>query len=468
MKKTKIVCTLGPASDSCTELTALIQAGMNVARLNFSHGNYQHHQKIIKNLRQAAKDCDKDIAILQDLQGPKIRTGEMPEQGLKIKKGDKVYISVKKMTGFQDEKGTHISSGYKGIIKDVKKGDSLLIDDGLIELKVNKVSQEIECTTKHGGTIKSRKGINIPTATISAKTITTKDKEDLEFGLKHDVDYVALSFVKDSKDIKDLKKLIAKKKKKTKVIAKIERKEAVANLEEIVVESDGVMVARGDLALNVTPEQVPIIQKKIIYLANIYGKPVITATQVLHSMIENPVPTRAEVSDAANAVFDHTDAIMLSNESSVGKFPAKATRVLSKVAKAVEKELEKERELVGAEIERRLKHSENATCINACELALDGKAKKIIIYTEDGYTARHIAKHRIYTPLIVITPNAKTKRELALIWGINQILEAKLDPSDSDSILQFLKKEKKIKKGEKILLVCNASKKEKILSTIKV
>lgn len=329
-KQTKIICTLGPSSDSVTEITKLAEAGMDIARLNMSHGSYKHHEMMIKNIREVSHTRGKKIDILVDLQGPKIRIEKLPEP-ITIKKGEKINLSTDKKYG--------IPVTHKHLLKDMKKGDRIRIDDGTMEVLVTaKTKTHLICKVVIGGTITSGRGLNFPTTTISQPAITEKDKQDLKFALKHKPDFIALSFVKSAKDIKDLRKLMPKP---VPIIAKIERHEALDHLEEIINESDGVMVARGDLGADLPPEQVPIIQKKILTLADILGKPTITATQVLYSMIENPTPTRAEISDAANAIFDNTDAIMLSNETSVGKYPFRAARVLKKVAIAVEKEMKK-------------------------------------------------------------------------------------------------------------------------------
>lgn len=466
-KNTKIVCTLGPSSDSVSEIENLVSAGMNVARLNFSHGTYEHHKKILGNLRKVERKMKRTVAVLQDLQGPKIRIGEMPEEGVKIKKSQTVELTIRNVVGTNEI----LPIQYKDIIKDLKKNDILFIDDGLLQLKVIKKGKDnLMCKVQVGGLVKTHKGVNCPTASISANPITAKDKKDLAWGLEHDVDYVALSFVKSGKDIEDLRKMIQKAGKQTKIVAKIERHEAVENLVEIVKAADGIMVARGDLGIEIPAEKVPIVQKRLINLCRKYGKPVITATQVLQSMVENARATRAEISDAANAVFDHTDAIMLSNESAVGKYPFKAARTLTKVAITVETELQKHEELI-AELEKpKIISALNATCQNACELAKVTDSAFIIVYSEDGYTARHMAKHRLYTPIITITPSKKTARELALVWGINEVLVKKFPQKESgqtEPILDFLRKAKAIKKGQKVIIVCNASKKESLISTTK-
>jgi len=335
LRRTKIICTLGPSSDSVTEITRLVQAGMDIARLNFSHGTYENHLQIIRNLREVEKLADKKIDILQDLQGPKIRIGLL-KNNIPVKRGDHITFTVKPPHS--------IPVQYRGLTKDVKVGHPILIDDGTIELKAEKVTPaKIVCKVIVGGTIKSHKGLNLPNSKITATTITAKDKRDLAFGLKHGIDFVALSFVKDARDMQNLRKLLGRHQIRT--IAKIERTEAIENLEEIIKASNGVMVARGDLGVEMPPEQVPIIQKRIIALANKYGKFVITATQMLASMVDNPFATRAEISDAANAIFDRTSALMLSNETSVGKYPFKAAATLRKVAMTIEQEIDKHPEL---------------------------------------------------------------------------------------------------------------------------
>jgi pyruvate kinase len=461
-KNTKVVCTLGPSSDSVNELLALIKAGMNVARLNFSHGTHEHHLKLIKNIHKAETLMKTRIGILQDLQGPKIRIGKMPEDGIQIKKDELFTITPEDIIGEKTKNKTIIPLTYKNICRDVKKGATVLINDGLFEaIVINKRKDELTLKAKTSGTIRHGNGINFPTSSISAKTITEKDLEDLEFGLKNDVDFVALSFVKSKKDIEELRKLIEQRGKKTQIIAKIERHEAVSRLKEIIKATDGVMVARGDLGTDIPPEHVPLVQKRIIHLANKYGKPVITATQVLQSMVRNPIPTRAEISDAANAVFDHTDAIMLSNETAVGKYPSRAAMVLTKVANSVEREMQKHEELKEYNFSNKQKtRSSLIACENACDLTIRAKAAAIVAYTDDGFTPRQIAKYRICTPIITFTSSEKTARELTLVWGINKVFVKKF-PNEAnkklESIVNFIAREKIVKKGQKIVIICNAS-----------
>ncbi len=446
---------------------------MNVARLNFSHGTHNHHTKIIKNIHKAEKITGKRIGILQDLQGPKIRIGEMPKEGIKLKENKEFILTTRKIQGTEEGKTITIPITYKNLVKDVRKNDIILIDDGIIEVRILKVSKtQLLCKVKTGGLVTTGRGINLPTSSISKPTITTKDKKDLAFGLKQNVDFIALSFVKSDKDIKALRKMIQRKKKDTAIIAKVERHEAVKNLKKIIRAADGVMVARGDLGADIKAEQVPIVQKRMIALANKYGKPVITATQVLYTMVKKSRPTRAEISDAANAVFDHTDAIMLSNESAVGKYPFRATSTLTKVATAVEKEMQKYEELrYDIPQGKTYLSSLNATCLSACELASDTKANFLIVYTTDGYTARQVAKNRHFTEVIAVTNSEKTARELTLVWGLNNICVQRITPRSRDKaskIIQFLKKKKIIKRGQKVVLVCNASKQEKLITSLKI
>ncbi|MBT3864395.1 pyruvate kinase [Candidatus Peregrinibacteria bacterium] len=464
---TKIVATLGPVSDNLSTIEDLVQAGLDIARLNFSHGSYLNFKEIATNVRKAAKRHDKNVALLQDLQGPKIRLGILPKEGVAVKKGEEIVLStaINEYTPHEPKTIPRFPVQYKQLHKDIKKGSKVFIDDGIIQVQVTKIQgKEIHCKTKTDGILFTNKGINAPGSTITANPITTKDKKDLKFGLSLGVEYVALSFVRSADDIKNLRKLIGKH--KTKIIAKIERKEALDNLEEILEEADGLMIARGDLGVEIKPELVPVVQKSIIKAATLKGKPVITATQVLNSMVISPRPTRAEISDAANAVYDKTDAIMLSNETAVGRFPYKAVQILSKTISAAENEIKKHAELYEGE------NTElNAACLSAAELAIDTKATKIVTYTEDGYTSCHTMKHRIFTPSITISPDQKILRELALVWGVNQVVQKKFSKSEiskglDNSISKFLLQKKLVKKGEKIVIVFNAKNKGSVSSLI--
>lgn len=463
-KKTKVVCTLGPACEKATVLTKMVQAGMNVARLNFSHGNYSQFEELIKTVRSVAQKMQTPVAIMQDLQGPKIRVGEMPEEGIMLKNGSTIILTIK------DIKGTDkiIPIQYKELYKDVKKNDRILLNDGMMEIHVIKIqNKEITCKVVIGGKLFSHKGINVPTASISAHPITPKDKKDLVFGLKQNVDFVAMSFVKSAQNIRDLRSMIRRHAGEAKIIAKIERHEAVENLEEIILEADGVMVARGDLGVEIPPEQVPIIQKKIIHMANKHGKPVITATEMLQSMIENPRATRAEVSDVANAILDHTDAIMLSNESAVGKFPVQAVLTLSKVAIATENEIQKHQVFLQQKVNSKDQPLSYATCEAAARIAEEMNAKLIVAVTLSGFTAEHIAKHRVFIPLLVLTENPKVEKQMQLVWGATQTFVEPIDFSNHlEQVKKLLLKNRVAKHGDKVVVVSNASKDEKLISTI--
>ena len=483
---TKIVATLGPSSDNLATVEELIQAGLDVARLNFSHGSYLNFKEIATNVRKAAKRHNRNVALLQDLQGPKIRLGRLPKEGVPIKKSTEIILSTAatKFTPTTSKKETpRLPVQYKNLHKDVKKGSRLFIDDGLIQVEVTRVQgREIHCKVKTSGRLFPNKGINAPDSTITAQPFTKKDHQDLKFGLKLDVEYVALSFVRNAQDIKNLRRTIEKynkslrKKHTPKIIAKIERKEALDNLDEIIEEVDGIMIARGDLGVEIKPELVPIAQKSIIKACNRVGKPVITATQVLNSMVENPRATRAEISDAANAVYDGSDAIMLSNETAVGKYPYKAVQTLSKTISAVENKLKKSPQqlpqplqLPQPQTSETPTDTSNAASLSACELAIHTKAHKIITYTQDGFTPCQVTKHRVFITPITISPNERSLRELSLIWGINHTIVKKFSKRDishglDQAILKFLKLKKLVKKGEKIVIVYNAKDKGSVLS----
>lgn len=333
-KRTKIVCTIGPASSSEDSLRRMIRAGMNAARLNFSHGVYLEHAALIKKIRAAAKKEDEPVTILQDLQGPKIRVGELPKAGVQLRTGTMVVFSTKNKK-FIRGKRIVLPVTYRNLHKDVKAGHRIFLDDGLLEVRVEKISrQEIHTRVIDGGKLTSRKGMNFPDSTLRVSSLSEKDQADLAFGLKQGVDWVALSFVTSAKDVKNLRARL--KNNKAKIIAKIEKHEAVKKFDEILAAADGIMVARGDLGVEIPAEEVPILQKEIIEKCRLAGKPVIVATQMLDSMTRRPRPTRAEVSDVANAVIDHADAVMLSNETAVGNYPVEAVTIMAKIIKKTE------------------------------------------------------------------------------------------------------------------------------------
>lgn len=422
--KTKIICTLGPATASKDKIIELIGAGMNIARVNFSHGTYVTHLSLIKNIREAEKETHKSIAILGDLQGPKIRVEKFEGGSAELKKGDDFIITTEDI-GLGNNK--ICSTGFAGLVTDAQNGKEILLDDGYIILDIVKVEgNKIFTTVRKGGILKDNKGIIIPDCSSSAPSITDKDLEDLKFAIENDVDAVAMSFVRKASDIIELRGAMKIYGKNLPIVAKVERKEAVDNLTSIVKEVDYVMVARGDLGLELPAEIVPLTQKEIIEKCNFYGKPVIVATQMLESMIKNPRPTRAEASDVANAVLDGADVLMLSGESSVGDYPIEAVEYMSKIIRSVENkyctidyEAEAPRE--------RLKDWSDALANSSCVLARQVGASAIISITGTGYTAASIAKYRPCIPIIAITDSDTTRRLLNFTWGVQSISVPKID-----------------------------------------
>jgi pyruvate kinase len=428
MRNTKIICTLGPASSDYDTIKAMVEAGMDVVRLNFSHGDRATHLTYINTIRQVAADVKRPVAILQDLQGPKIRVGEMQE-GVVLTPGEKTTITMEDVIGTAER----FSSTYKGLAGDVKAGDPILIEDGLLKLKADEVSgDDIHCTVIYGGPLKSHKGINLSTASISAPPLTDKDLEDLQFGLNQDVDYVALSFVRQASDIQKVKDIVKSSGKMTHVIAKVERHEAVNNMEAIVATADAIMVARGDLGVEMMLEQVPMIQKSLIDACRRHQKPVITATQMLESMIQNPRPTRAEVSDVANAILDGTDAIMLSGETSVGRYPVEAVRTMARIAETNEARLNNSTLYINGLKEHNIS---NSVGFAACQLAQNINAKAIICFTEHGFTTRILSKYRQSIPVIAVTPTEEIQRRLTLYWGVRSLQLQEVYNTDAMIIL---------------------------------
>jgi pyruvate kinase len=453
-RRTRIVATLGPATEDKKQIKALVEAGLNIARLNFSHGTYEQYAKITKNIRSVEKSTGKIVSIMQDLQGPKIRIGQLPDGHVDVKKGQVITFSP----NASDKDCIQIP--YRALSKVVKVGERLLIEDGMIRTVVTKVKgNKVTVKVQVSGVIKSCKGVNIPDSSMpKSKALTPKDKKDLAYGVnKLKVDAIAISFVEHAEHIRQVRKEIAKHtKRKILIIAKIERQDALKHLEEIIDVSDGVMVARGDLGIETKIERVPIIQKRIVQLARIAGKPVIIATQILQSMIENPIATRAEVSDAATAIFDLADAFMLSNETAVGDYPTRAVKTLATVAKETEAEIFKELELYPIPMEESDGPVEDESiAINACYLADDVDAKALVIMTKKGYTAQTVIKHRPMAPIIIVTSDADMARKLNFIWGANDIviMKGKLRSEDVKNIL----KKKKIIKGPGDVVVVKLS-----------
>jgi pyruvate kinase len=408
--KTKIICTIGPASSSRAVLRHLIESGMSVARLNFSHGTHDEHRRMIDTIRTLSDELKTPVAILQDLCGPKIRVGEIPEPGVRIEPGQTFYLTSREVMGSTER----VSVSYPDLHQEVQPGDVILLADGMMELTVREVlSDEIRCEVITGGILTSHKGINLPTGTVKVNALTEKDRADLVFGLQNDVDYVALSFVRRAADIQELKEIIADAGKDTPVIAKIEKHEAIANMDEIMAACDGIMVARGDLGVEIPLENVPGIQKRLVRAANARGKPVIIATQMLRSMVKAPRPTRAEATDVANAVLDGADAIMLSEESASGEFPVEAVRFMVRIVLSAESNFPHQRFL---ELMPQKDVSESVAHAS-CVLANHLDAAAIVATTRSGFTAMQISRFRPACRLIALSPEPRTIRRLALFWG---------------------------------------------------
>ena len=413
--RTKIVATIGPATSSPETLKKMVNAGMNVARLNFSHGSYDDHARMVSLLRSVSQELDTPITLLQDLQGPKIRVGQFPDGNITLEDG--ALLTLVPISDYKNQPDT-AGIDYPYLAEEAKIGAQILLDDGLLELEIKEIKgNSVICKIIEGGILKNRKGVNIPSLNLRLPSLTEKDKKDLDFGLSQGIDWVSLSFVRKGEDIHTLKKiLIAKGHKDVPVIAKIEKPQAIDNLAEIVDECDGLMVARGDLGVEMSPEKVPILQKKMIRLCNFQSKPVITATQMLDSMINNPRPTRAEASDVANAIIDGTDAVMLSGESAVGKYPIKAVKMLAKIAQEVEKDV-KFPNINPADNDETRALSE---ALNVVDKILD--LRYIVTFTTSGYTSLLASKERPSVPVIAITPYVKVYHRLNLIWGVIPIL----------------------------------------------
>ncbi|MDT3425178.1 pyruvate kinase [Paenibacillus forsythiae] len=431
MRKSKIVCTIGPASESLENLKKLILAGMNVARLNFSHGDFEEHGARIKNIRLACKELNKTVAILLDTKGPEIRTGKLEVEPIELVQDEYLTLTTEEILGDKNR----ISVTYADLPKDVKVGSTILIDDGLIGLTVVDIQgTEIKTRIVNGGTIKSKKGVNVPGVAISLPGITEKDTNDIIFGIEQDIDFIAASFVRKASDVKEIRDLLAKHNAgHIQIISKIENQEGVDNLDEILEVSDGLMVARGDLGVEIPAEEVPLVQKLMIQKCNIAGKPVITATQMLDSMQRNPRPTRAEASDVANAIFDGTDAIMLSGETAAGKYPVESVLTMSRIAEKAESALNHRDIFLKQQIAQKTTVTE-AISQSVAISALDLNAKAIISSTVSGHTARVVSKYRPVSPIIAVTTQERTMRQLALVWGITPVQGS--PASSTDELLE--------------------------------
>ncbi len=447
--KTKILATIGPASNTKETVTELVMAGADIFRLNFSHGDHSIHADVVKTIREVNAEMSFNIGILQDLQGPKIRVGEVENNGVLIKQGDQLTITSEPVVG----NASLVSTVYQNLPNDVVQGDRILIDDGNLELVVLKTDgKNVDCTVVHGGILKSRKGINLPSTKISAPSLTEKDLEDLEFGLENEVDWIALSFVRTADDIIDLRERITNAGKSCKIVAKIEKPEALENIDAIIQATDAIMVARGDLGVEVPMEIVPLWQKRMVEKCKIACKPVIIATQMMESMIVNPRPTRAETNDVATAVLDGADAVMLSAETASGKFPIAAVKAMSSIIDHIE---------VNADIYHNLykipedteSFLSNNLLLMASRLSRNVKAKAIVGITTSGFTAFRISSHRPFADIFVFTRNKNLLTQLSLVWGVRAFYYDNRVSTDAtfQDIEDKLKEENHVSEGDIII-----------------
>jgi pyruvate kinase len=448
-RHSKIVCTIGPATRSPRMIRKLMQAGMDVARLNFSHGTHEEHAESFSILRETAITLKKPIAIVADLQGPKIRTGPLAGGGsVLLRAGQRFVITTAKVLGDT----TRVNTTFYPMPREVKRGDRILLSDGLIELRVESTTpHEVICQVANGGLLGENKGINLPGVKLRVPALTAKDREDLRFALSQEVDYIAVSFVRRPEDVVLAKALVKRAKRDTPVIAKLEKPEAIDNLEEILKVADGVMVARGDLGVEMNPECVPVVQKNIIARARANRRPVITATQMLESMTENPRPTRAEASDVANAIFDGSDAVMLSAETATGKYPVETVGMMARIIEEAEKSIQEFPRPAGTE---RLKVAETVAEL-VCHASKELHMKAIAVFTHSGFTARLVARYRPLLPIIAFSPEVTTRRRMALLWGVmpRSIVDIKKIDALPCIAEKRLIEERLVKKGDVIGIV---------------
>ncbi|QDZ40648.1 pyruvate kinase [Euhalothece natronophila Z-M001] len=446
--RTKIVATIGPASQSEDVIRQLVKAGMNVARLNFSHGSYDDQAAVIARLRKVSQELDTPITLLQDLQGPKIRVGWLPHGEVMLTKGETVILTPNLESS---DSRDLIPIDYPYLAEEAEPGAQVLLDDGLLELEVEAIKNaQLHCRVISGGLLKNRKGVNFPNLTLSLPSLTEKDQQDLEFGIEQGIHWVCLSFVRQVEDIRHLKQFLHHRGANIPVIAKIEKPQAIEHLQELVAECDGLMVARGDLGVEMRPEQVPLLQKRIITTCNQTGIPVITATQMLESMIHSPRPTRAEASDVANAIIDGTDAVMLSGESAVGKYPVQAVEMMARIAQQVEPDIEFVNHPPAENTETHAL-SESLRCIDQMM-----ELRCIASFTTTGFTARIASDERPKAPIVAFTPNIDVYHRLNLVWGVKPLLlnpkEQGLEPLIAEMESCLLEREL-VHSGDKVLIL---------------
>lgn len=454
-KRTKIVATIGPASRDPETIRQMIRSGMNVARINFSHGDHATHGETIARVRQVAHEEGAVVAILCDIQGPKIRIGKIANEPLMLNEGDTITFTLDNVPG----ENSLISLPHPEFVRDIKAGMQLLLDDGNLELQVTAAtSRELICQVVIGGPLTSRKGVMAPTARLSLSAITEKDRQDIEFALKQDTEYLAMSFVRSQEDIRELRWLIRHLGGEVAIISKIEKHEALENIESIIDVSDGIMVARGDLGVETPAEEVPYHQKRIIQLCNIAAKPVITATQMLNSMVDSPRPTRAEASDVYNAILDGTDAVMLSNETAAGKFPVVAVETMARIAVIAEQSIWSKssgpHNIYKPNAEGKEAISD-AICQSTCQIAEVLGSKAIVTSTLTGYTARRLAKERPSTTILCVTPNELTYHRMALVWGVIPLLIPEFHTIDEmiSTVVRTAEEAQLVKQGDSLVII---------------
>lgn len=464
--KTKIVATVGPASNSKEMLRALVKEGVDVFRLNFSHGTHEDHQKVVDYVRELNEEMETGICLLQDLQGPKIRVQEV-EPGTVLERGQELLITTRQLIGNREI----VSTSYTELPKDVAKGDIILVDDGKIELKVKEV-RDIDVLTEvvYGGPLKSRKGINLPFTKVSAPSLTPKDLEDLKFGIKNNIDWIALSFVRKASDIIAMREILNNNNSTARIVAKIEKPEALSNVDEIIELTDAVMVARGDLGVEIWLEEVPMVQKMLVEKCNKIGKPVIVATQMMESMIENPRPTRAETNDVANAVMDGADALMLSAETAAGKYPLEVIRSMVRTIASVEKNPHIYYNFHDPDPNSPI-YIHDSFVLAACKLAKDVGAKAIVGMTTTGYTAFKSSSHRPNTNIFVFTGNRKLLTTINLVWGSQAYFYDKINSTDETiaDVEEILKRDGHVQSGDIFVVLASMPIREKLrTNTIKI
>lgn len=450
MRKTKIICTLGPASESEEMIGRLIDAGMNVARFNFSHGTHEEQARKFEKLKKVRIEKNLPVAALLDTRGPEIRLRDFKEGKVLLESGQKFTLTTKEIDGDRER----ASVTYQNLPKDVKEGSSILIDDGLIELKVDRIhGTEIECTVVNGGPVSNHKGVNVPGTDLSMPFISEQDRSDIEFGCVLGFDYIAASFTRTAEDIREIRQILAQYKSNIKIIAKIESVQGVRNLESILDEADGIMVARGDLGVEVPLEEVPVLQKKMIRMAEQKGKICVTATQMLDSMMHNPRPTRAETTDVANAIYDGTTAIMLSGESANGAYPEEAVRTMASIAERTEEDVDYASRMESRGVTDR---SDVTTAIShaSCTIAEDVKADAIITVTLSGFTARRLAAHKPVCPIIACTTNKETACQMNLLFGVQPVIIPQEPTADLlfEAAINTAKLAGYVKTGDKVVL----------------